>query len=132
MQLSEEEIRRNCPHCDSSSQAFTFPLLETANFRVVCDVHPIVEGHVLIIPKKHVSCIGEYTEALLGEFLELYKKFSVFLTREYGNVSSFEHGVFGQTVFHSHVQMMPFGENPIQIVPEGLDKIHAIESLFDL
>ncbi len=132
VELSEKDIRENCPHCNSKSQAFEFPLLETKNFRVVCDAHPIIEGHLLIIPKEHVSCIAEYSGELYKEFLNLYQKFSDFLVSEYKAVSSFEHGIFGQTVFHSHVQMIPLGCSPLQIVPEGLDKIHKLKDLAGL
>jgi diadenosine tetraphosphate (Ap4A) HIT family hydrolase len=132
MELSEQQIRENCPHCNPNSQAFEFPLLETDKFRIVCDAHPIIEGHLLIIPKQHVSCIAEYPEELYIEFLDLYKKFSNFLQSEYNSFSSFEHGIFGQTVFHSHIQMMPFSGLPSEIVPEGTDKLTGFNKIEEL
>lgn len=130
--LSEQAIRANCPHCDRNSQAFTYLLEETKNFYIVCDAHPLEEGHILIIPKNHVSCIAEYSEELYKEFLELYKKCFDFVKKTYGSVSTFEHGKFGQTVFHSHVHFMPFTGTPTDIIPEGqekLTKIHDLQAL---
>lgn len=129
--LSEEAIRTNCPHCSVTSQAFTYIIEETDNFYIVCDAHPLIEGHILIIPKQHISCVGEYPKYLFEEFLNLNKKVSEFLLKEYGFVSSFEHGVFGQTVFHSHIHYLPFNGNPNEIIPEK-EKLFEINDLSEL
>lgn len=130
--FSEQNIKENCPHCDQNSFAFKCPLKETSNFLVVCDVHPISKGHILIIPKAHLSCIGEYPEEIYEEFLDLYKEISTFLLHEYGAVSSFEHGKISQTVFHSHVHFVPFDGDPLIIVPEGNDKLTTLNDLHEL
>lgn len=130
--FSEENIRRSCPHCDPDSQAFRSPLTETENFRIVCDGHPIVEGHILIIPRSHLSCIGEYPDLLLDEFLRLDELVRGFLSDTYGSSAGFEHGVLGQTVFHSHVHYLPFAGSAEDIVPEGADKIRPVGGIGDL
>jgi diadenosine tetraphosphate (Ap4A) HIT family hydrolase len=117
--FSEYNIKKNCPHCDPNSFALKYPLEETDNFWIVCDVHPLIEGHVLIIPKKHLSCIGEYPIDVYDEFLAIFNKFYEFVHKTYGSVSSFEHGKMGQTVFHSHIHILPFNGSPTKIVPEG-------------
>lgn len=128
--LSEQSIRQNCPHCNTHSQAFLYPLKETNNFHIICDGHPLVEGHILIIPKQHLSCVGEYPDYLFKEFIKLNKKVSQFLKKEYGSVSSFEHGIFGQTVFHSHIHYLPFKGKSVDIVPEN--KLSQISDLSEL
>ncbi len=129
--LSEQAIRTSCPHCSVTSQAFTYILEEADNFYIVCDAHPLTEGHILIIPKQHISCVGEYPKDLFEKFLNLNKKVSEFLLKEYGSVSSFEHGVFGQTVFHSHIHYLPFNGNSNEIVPEK-EKLFKINDLSEL
>jgi diadenosine tetraphosphate (Ap4A) HIT family hydrolase len=128
--LSEQAIIKNCPHCDVTSQAFTHIIEESSNFYIVCDAHPLTEGHILIIPKGHFSCIGEYPENIFNDFLMLNKKVSKFLLDIYGSVGSFEHGIFGQTVFHSHIHYLPFSGKPIDIIPEN--KFFTIENLSKL
>ena len=130
--ISEESIVLNCPHCDTKSFALKFPLWETNNFLVTCDVHPLTKGHLLIMPKEHFSCIGEYPSKLLDEFLEIYKMCSGFIYSTYGSVSSFEHGIIGQTVFHSHVQMFPYAGSQNDIVTEGASLLTAIKSIHEL
>lgn len=130
--LSEEYLKQHCPHCDFNSEAYKYLLERTANFSIVCDAHPITEGHILIIPKQHLSCIGEYPKDIYGEFMVIYQKIADFLSKEYYSFSSFEHGKFGQTVFHSHVHFIPFNDDPTAIVPEGESKLTKIAYLSEL
>ena len=123
---SEENIKKNCPHCDRTSPTFEYFLEETRHFDIVCDPNPIIEGHILVIPKNHISCIGEYSHEMFQEFLSLNEKVLDFLQKCYGGRSSFEHGKFGQTVFHSHIHYMPFRGNATLIVPEGENKLVEI------
>lgn len=129
---SEKNIKENCPHCGANFFALKHPLKETDNFWVVCDVHPISKGHILIIPKSHLSCIGEYPPALYSEFINLYNEFSEFIEAKFGSVSTFEHGKIGQTVFHSHIHLVPFKGSSLEIVPEGVEKISKINDLNEL
>lgn len=122
--------KSSCPHCDPASFALRNVLQETKNFYIVCDVHPLTEGHILIIPKKHLSCIGELPEKLFQEFVRLYDKVAKFLLDNYGSVSSFEHGKIGQTVFHAHVHLLPYDGRLEKIIPEN--KFKAIQKLSDL
>jgi len=130
--LSEENIRNNCPHCDITSRAFEFILKETKGFVIVHDANPLEEGHLLIIPKKHLSCIGEYPISLLDEFKRIYYLLGNHLKNIYGSIASFEHGITGQTVFHSHVHLLPFSGKPSSIVPEGEGYLRAISGIGDL
>jgi diadenosine tetraphosphate (Ap4A) HIT family hydrolase len=121
--LSEENIRLNCPHCDQNSDAYTYKLETTQFFNVVCDYHPLLEGHLLIIPKEHLSCVAEYSEPTYQDFIALYQKYFGFVQAEYGAVSTFEHGKFGQSVFHSHVHLLPTDGEPTDVVPEGREHL---------
>ena len=122
----------SCPHCDKKSFALKNLLKETKNFKIVCDVHPLIEGHILIIPKKHLSSVGEYPENLYQEFISLYKIFSDFIKKEYGSVAVFEHGRIGQTVFHSHIHILPYSGKAEIIIPEGKKFIKSIKNLDSL
>jgi len=130
--LSEEHIKKHCPFDDSDSIAFTYLLEETSDFRITCDYNPLKEGHILIVPKEHVLSIGEYSDELFNNFLKIYQKVSKFILLNYGFVSTFEHGKIGQTVFHSHVHLLPFDGNPLDIIPEGKNYIEEIGEIDDL
>lgn len=122
----------DCPHCDPASFALKYPLEITNNFYAVCDVHPLIRGHILIIPKVHISCVGEYPGDILMELQLLYDKAFLFIKKTFGSVASFEHGAIGQTVFHSHVHILPFSGKASDIITEGESRIKPLHSLFDL
>ena len=127
-------IKKGCPHCDVDSFALKYPLSETDNFRIVCDVHPLIEGHILIIPKNHLSCVGEFSLESFEEFARLYEDFKSFLRQTYGKFSAFEHGRTGQTVFHSHIHLLPAELSAKDIVPEKgmLKNLSSLESLREM
>lgn len=112
-----------CALCDNKSIALNHTIHETEEFRVVCDMHPLTEGHLLIIPKKHISCVGAFPTNLYNEFFILYNQISDFIKSTYGYVSIFEHGVIGQTVFHAHTHILPFNGDVSAIIPDG--RVHV-------
>jgi diadenosine tetraphosphate (Ap4A) HIT family hydrolase len=132
LDFSEQNIKNNCSHCDAKSLALERLLKKTKNFWIVCDIHPLTEGHILIIPKKHISCVGAYSSDLFKEFIKLYSWCSEFIKTEYGSVASFEHGIIGQTVFHSHVHLMPYRGNESEIIPEGRNKLKQLKNISGL
>lgn len=132
MDYSEQGIRNHCPHCDLKGWAFEFLIEENTYFTVLCDSHPLVEGHLLIIPKRHVSCIGEYTKKEFEEFLTIYRRVEAFIKNVYGSVATFEHGKIGQTVFHSHIHLIPYSGTVAEIIPEGNHHVYPLSSLTHL
>lgn len=132
MNTYHEDALANCPHCDRKGWAFEHALEETEHFVLICDSHPLLEGHLLIIPKRHVSCIGEYTPAELSEFLPLYAHAKRWVKEQYGSVATFEHGVLGQTVFHSHIHFLPFTGQVEDIIPEGKKHLYPLSSIESL
>ena len=130
--FSEENIRKDCPHCDSTSFVFKYPLEDvekSEDFYLLCDPHSIVEGHLLVIPKEHLAGVGELSDALLERFKPVHEKMRSFVLSQYGSVAVFEHGKFGQTVFHSHIHYLPFTGQPEEIIPEGKDRLRPLEKL---
>lgn len=130
--FSEENLKANCLHCDPNCWVFDYLLSESKFFYVLCDPNPIIEGHLLIIPKRHVSCVGAYTQEEYEECKQLYDKVSGWILEEYGSIATFEHGKIGQTVFHSHIHLMPFTGAVEQIIPEGNQKLQTLESISTL
>lgn len=108
----------NCPHCEGGF-GLKYPLYVNEHFWIVCDVHPIAEGHILIIPKNHISCMGALSSELFNKYGNLYKKVLKFLNKTYGDCVIFEHGAAGQTVFHAHTHFIPFNQSITDVVNEA-------------
>lgn len=98
-----------CPFCQPRDLA-GYILKETAQYRLVADYAPLVEGHILIMPKTHYTCYGAVPATLDRELLTLKQQVQGFFARYYAPAIFWEHGVFRQTVFHAHLHCFPFGE----------------------
>ena len=86
-------------------------IFESANFFVINDVHPKVEGHCLVISKKHFKTMLDMPADLYGEFLETAKEVMFgFLKEKKAEgfnlvINNFE--VAGQIVPHVHLHILP-------------------------
>jgi len=118
-----------CAFCDHKAIA-RYILEETANFLIVTDHAPLVEGHILIIPKRHYVCYGTVPAELDAELLSIKQRVQQFLSQFYAPVVYWEHGVFRQTVFHAHLHCFPFGETAYDL-SEGLHNlvVHSQEDI---
>lgn len=85
-------------------------LKETPHFLLAADHAPLVEGHLLVIPKTHYACYGVVPAALDEELFKLKDELRRFYASHYAPVVFWEHGVFRQTVFHAHLHCFPWGD----------------------
>jgi len=106
--LDAESNSTYCAFCQHSDIA-RYVLKETPNFLIVTDHAPLVEGHLLIIPRRHYTCYGDVPAELDAELVTLKQEIQQFLAQYYAPVVFWEHGIFRQTVFHAHLHCFPFG-----------------------
>src|SRR5579875_572599 len=102
-----EMFETGCVFCQGSGIANI--LKETSNFVLAADHAPLLEGHLLIIPKRHYSCYGTVPAVLDQELHAFKQEIRHFFERYYAPVVFWEHGIFRQTVFHAHLHCFPFG-----------------------
>ena len=107
----------DCTFCNH--HAITHMLKETPHFLLAADHAPLVEGHILIIPRSHYTCYGDVPATLDEELLALKSEVRQFFTRYYAPPVFWEHGIFRQTVFHAHLHCFPWGETGYNL-HEGL------------
>ena len=89
------------------------PLFESRNFVALPSLGALVEGWLLLVPKRHFISLGALPDSMLDE-MQAFKQFlcSV-LTACYGTVSAFEHGPSAATravgcgVDHAHLHLVP-------------------------
>ena len=103
--------RDDCPFC--ARQNLSNILTESQSFFLLADHAPLIEGHLLLVPKAHYSCYGAVPLALEEEFLGMKARADAFLRQAYRPPVFFEHGIFRQTVYHAHLHCFPFG--PLQL-----------------
>lgn len=106
--LDDEASGIECTFCQQGDIA-RYILKETPRFRILADHAPLVEGHLLIIPKEHYACYGVVPAELDAELATLKREVEEFFACFYAPTVFWEHGVFRQTVFHAHLHCFPFG-----------------------
>jgi ATP adenylyltransferase len=94
-------------------------LIENELAFAIFDKFPVVEGHILIIPKRHFDNYFEITQAELNAthaiLLELKQK----LQEKDATITGFNIGInqgetAGQTVAHCHIHLLPRRENDVE------------------
>ncbi len=83
---------------------------ESNNFVAFLDINPKVEGHTLIIPKKHFTNFMDIPSDLAMEMSDMIKKIAERRLRdgvEGFNVLSNNFPVAGQVVMHAHTHFLP-------------------------
>lgn len=106
MAIPQETV---CPFCRHDIDEISF--VESAHFRAIYNVAPILPGHALIIPKLHVESVMDLSEAEFCEFMLLGKTAirileKVFLTTGF-NWTIQEGEAAGQEVRHLHLHVIP-------------------------
>lgn len=71
------------------------------------DIHPQVEGHVLVIPKKQVEFLWDLEDADYRAVTDAVKKVALRL-RAILNVPYVGEKVIGVDIPHTHIQLIPF------------------------
>jgi diadenosine tetraphosphate (Ap4A) HIT family hydrolase len=127
--LDTETTKTDCTFCQRHEIA-PYILKETARFRIVADHAPLVEGHLLIMPRHHYACYGAVPAGLDKELLMLKGEVQDFLAQFYAPVIFWEHGIFRQTVFHAHLHCFPFGDITYDLSKELHEEV--IQSQHDI
>ncbi len=96
-----------------SAKAWNEPLFESPNFVALPSVGALVEGWVLLVPKRHFISFGAVPGSMLAEMSEFKGFLCSTLAQCYGTISAFEHGpsapsrAVGCGVDHAHLHLAP-------------------------
>jgi histidine triad (HIT) family protein len=73
------------------------------------DIHPLSDGHTLVVPKKQVEFVWDLDSETYMALMEVCKKLAVHL-REILNVPYVGEKIVGIDVPHAHVHLIPFAD----------------------
>ena len=95
-----------CPFCN-----YEGPVLESALAYACFDKHPVAPGHVLILPRRHISDWFEINSEERAAIWTLAEQARALLLRSYAP-DGFNLGInvgeaAGQTIFHAHLHVIP-------------------------
>jgi len=102
-------VARPCPFCQPDLQAGVF--FEADGCVGVVDIAPIVLGHSLVIPRRHVARLLELGEGEYDALFRAVRQVARLLMAVYGasgvDISVQDGVAAGQTVNHVHVHVIP-------------------------
>ena len=111
--ISETEYpnkKTSCPFCDKKTRnRFIKEFNTVAAFE---DSSPVSKGHILIIPKRHCPDYFHMTDEELSDANALIRVLKNTLSDRDETITGFNIGMnigrsAGQTIFHSHIHLIP-------------------------
>ena len=110
----------NCPFCEAVRTEE--PLARRGTFVARYDGYPVSRGHVLLIPRRHITTFFELNRKERNDFFELLLEVREILQDQF-HPDGFNIGVnvgraAGQTIMHLHVHVIPRYSGDVEH-PEG-------------
>ena len=105
-------------------------IAETEDYLAFLDVFPLVEGHVLVIPKKEVDYLFDLDDSLYQGLMQFAKTVAVGLQKAIP-CTKVGVAVIGLEVPHAHIHLIPmnqvsdmnFSKPKLKLSPERLKEI---------
>ena len=106
----------NCIFCKiAKGEISAEKICESENFFSILDRNPKVEGHALVISKKHFDNILELPNILASELLNCIKETAMVLMKKYKaegfNIINNNFESAGQIIKHVHFHILPRKKN---------------------
>lgn len=105
-----QNLTHFCPFC-SLNEINKRVIIENDLAKAFPTNIPIVPGHILIVPIRHVATLNELTGKELSGILQLQEKLKIALQQVYGaegfNYAFNEGKIAGQSVPHFHLHLLP-------------------------
>lgn len=79
---------------------------EDNNFLAFLDIQPVSDGHLLLIPKKHVVWMQEAEDEIISEIFKLTKKLMLVMKKGI-NCDYVQVSIVGKDVPHFHIHLIP-------------------------
>ena len=86
-----------------------YKVAETDDFIAILDVFPLVEGHVLVIPKKEIDNIFDLETEELQELFAFSQTLAKAIEASY-DCKKVGMAVIGLEVPHAHIHLLPINE----------------------
>ena len=116
----------SCPYCHDleAGQDIVF---ENKTFFVRWDKYPVTEGHLLVIPKRHILSFAEIREAEGRDMLEAIKA-AMNVTKQKVFTDAWNVGVndgvaSGQTIEHTHIHVIPRKPGDVEDPRGGIRRV---------
>jgi len=113
-----------------SGQIPAYKIAENDKFFAFLDIFPLVEGHVLVVPKTEIDNLFDLPEDFLSEILVFAKPIAKAIEKAF-DCNRCGISVVGLEVPHAHIHLVPinsaddlnFTRGKIKMTPDQLKKV---------
>jgi len=128
------EKKSKDPFCDPESIA-TQVYYETKYTYALYNLYPVIKGHTLIIPKRHVRSLNELTDAEAADLMKTIRYVAPKLLKAYNADDSYnlvaQIGQYsGRSIEHLHIHIIP--RNKYDMYRDYNDRLYADLRKFEL
>ena len=81
-------------------------IYEDENFLTFLDIQPVSDGHLLVIPKKHITWMQDADDETVSEIFKLSKKLMLAIKSGIG-CDYVQLSIVGKDVPHFHIHLIP-------------------------
>src|SRR3989344_1201194 len=104
-------MKPDCIFCKiANNEIPSVKIWEDENFIAVLDITPYVEGHTLVIPKKHSRWVWDIDDEHYLKYMKAVKSLANILRKAF-NTEWVEEVIAGIGVSHSHIHLLPRQKN---------------------
>lgn len=102
-----------------SNEIPSFKVYEDDVFLAILDIHPVNQGHILVLPKEHYNNFLETPAEVVCELAKLVQKLAMSVLKATGapafNATINNGTEAGQMIFHTHFHIIPrFAEDGLK------------------
>jgi bis(5'-adenosyl)-triphosphatase len=104
-----EELYGDCPFCSDKINPSVF--YEEGDYKAIYNIAPVLPGHSLIIPKKHITSLMDLSSEEMALFFDVARKTLRILMKAF-STDAFDWSIqekpeAGQTIEHLHLHIVP-------------------------
>ena len=116
-EILETGSEQSCPFCAIESNMSSV-LFDSKHFYLTEDKFPITPGHLLIIPRRHITSPFDFSETEWHDLRAVIEEACSLLRKGDNQITGFNVGInigsdAGQTIPHLHVHVIPRRPNDI-------------------
>ena len=103
----------NCIFCKIIKKEIPADIVyEDENFFAFLDIQPVSDGHILIVPKRHIVWMQDADDGTIAEIFKLSKKLMLAIKKGVG-CDYVQLSIVGKDIPHFHIHLIPryFGDN---------------------
>lgn len=122
--MNDNELVEDCLFCKIiRGEIPSYTVFENDDVKAFLDISQVTKGHTLLIPKKHLTNIFDYSQADAQRFLQYIPEVAQAIKKSDSKIKGLNifvnNGeVAGQVVMHSHIHLVPrYGDKDAVSVP---------------